>query len=100
MFNVCDLEIYPVLNRDIPKLDTRVKAVIGEHLKYSCIHWSSQLAEAPKGVLQDLLRKFLLGRELLYWLEALSLLSKLNPALPNLLHLIQWTSVSSHKPLR
>jgi hypothetical protein len=93
-FNICNLGTSHVFNRDVPDLDTRVRNVIGDHLKYSCIHWSSHLPKVHGKGTRDLLGKFLLGPGLLYWIETLSLLGKLNVALSNLLALTEWTTVS------
>jgi hypothetical protein len=94
-FNICNLGTSHVFNRDVPDLDTRVRNVIGDHLRYSCIHWSIHLPKAHSKVTTGLLGKFLLGPELLYWIETLSLLGKLNVALSNLLTLTEWTTVSN-----
>lgn len=93
-FNICQLETSYVLNRDIADLETRVQTRIGRHLQYSCLHWSSHLTDAPKGILGDLLGRFLYGPVLLYWIEALSLLSRLDVAILSLLSLAKGMSVS------
>ncbi|KAG9123460.1 hypothetical protein FRC07_014911 [Ceratobasidium sp. 392] len=91
-FNICGLTTSYLSNRDVPDLNSRVRNCISEHLKYSCLHWSSHLVEAPKGVLKELIGDFILGRSLLHWIEALSLLSKLKFALSSLLELVEWCS--------
>lgn len=93
-FNICALETSHVLNSDVPNLETRVQAWVGLQLQYSCLHWSSHLTGAPKGILEDLLGRFLYGRELMYWIEVVSLLSRLNVGISSLLSLVDWTSVS------
>jgi hypothetical protein len=95
VFNICGLETSHLLNSDIPNLETRVQAAIGPHLNYSCLYWSSHLAKARKNALEGLLGRFLFERELLYWIEALSLLRKLNVALSSLLELSRSISVST-----
>ncbi|KAG8792415.1 hypothetical protein FRC12_006188 [Ceratobasidium sp. 428] len=86
-FNICALETSCLLNSDVPNLDERVRGAIHPHLSYSCLYWSSHVADAQKSALGDCLRYFLLGEQLLYWIEALSLLGKLSVALANLLQL-------------
>ncbi|QRV96470.1 hypothetical protein RhiJN_24488 [Ceratobasidium sp. AG-Ba] len=54
--------------------------VIERHLAYSCVYWASHASQVPIDNLNQCLRMFLFGRELLYWLEALSVLGKLGVA--------------------
>lgn len=93
-FNICGLKSSYVLNRDVADLETRAHSAISRHLAYSCAHWSSHLTGTSKGSLQSQLRSFLYGPQLLYWIEAMSLLEKMSVSLSNLLELIDWTSVS------
>ncbi|QRV99392.1 WD40 repeat protein [Ceratobasidium sp. AG-Ba] len=91
-FNICGLETSHIANRDIPELEARVQTSISEQLRYSCLHWSSHVTAMPKGALKELLGEFILGRTLLYWMEALSLMSKLDVVLSSLLELVEWCS--------
>jgi hypothetical protein len=84
-FNICGLETSHKLNRDIIDLEKRVREAVREDLRYSCIYWSSHLVEAEIAVVQNRLRDFLFGKELLYWIEVLSLLGTLGVALSCLL---------------
>lgn len=93
-FNICQLQTSHTLNRNVADLDTRIEQSIGRHLAYSCLHWSSHLGESPNSELKRLLSAFIYGRELLYWIETLSLLSKLDVALLSLLKLANQTTVS------
>ncbi|QRV93344.1 hypothetical protein RhiJN_21362 [Ceratobasidium sp. AG-Ba] len=78
--NLCDLETSHLLNKDVANLDVRVEDRIRPHLKYSCMYWTSHLTEAKKGGLDRVVQKFLFSTKLLYWIEALSLLGKLDVA--------------------
>lgn len=93
-FNICDLKTSHILNRDVVDLEVRAGTAIGQALKYSCLHWCSHLIQAPKVSLKDPLGTFLYGTALLYWIEALSLLARLEVSLSSLLSLVTWTSVS------
>ncbi|KAG9089542.1 hypothetical protein FS749_001246, partial [Ceratobasidium sp. UAMH 11750] len=73
-FNICGLETSDLLNSYVPNLEARVQDAIRPHLQYSCLYWSSHVAEANLAVLEKPLRSFLFGRGLVYWLEVLSLL--------------------------
>ncbi|KAG8695687.1 hypothetical protein FRC08_007614, partial [Ceratobasidium sp. 394] len=91
-FNICGLETSELPNSDVPDLDARVREAIHPHLNYSCLYWSSHVAEARLDTLETSLRHFLFGPELVYWLEALSLLGKLNVAPGGLLKLVAYCS--------
>ncbi|KAG8724799.1 hypothetical protein FRC09_013985 [Ceratobasidium sp. 395] len=97
-FNMCDLETSDQFNRDVPDLDARVQKAIGPHLSYSCLYWSSHVSGARVESLENCIRRFLLGRELLYWIEALSLLGKLSTTPASLQELMTCcTPVSTFK---
>ncbi|KAF8596008.1 hypothetical protein BDV93DRAFT_500786, partial [Ceratobasidium sp. AG-I] len=91
-FNICGLETSHIFNHDVVDLDTRVQAVIGPHLTYGCMHWSSHLSETPTDTHQDQLEEFLYGPQLVYWIESMSLLGQTSGALTCLLELIGWAS--------
>ncbi|KAG8723257.1 hypothetical protein FRC09_004086 [Ceratobasidium sp. 395] len=86
-FNICGLETSDVFNSDVQDLDVRVGAAIRPHLIYSCMYWASHTANSHIATLDHCLRRFLFGQVLLYWIEALSLLGKLNIAPASLLEL-------------
>jgi hypothetical protein len=97
-FNICDLETSHVLNRDVIGLDARVQNAISEDLRYSCLYWTSHLVQAGTvAIVQEPLRQMLFGRELLYWMETMSLLGKLDMVLSSLIELTAYAqkSVSS-----
>jgi hypothetical protein len=93
-FNICGLETSHKLNRDISNLEERVRQAVGKDLQYSCVYWSSHLAEAEITIVQNRLREFLFGKDLFYWIEVLSLLGMLGVALSSLLKLAAQTQVS------
>ncbi|KAG9098200.1 hypothetical protein FS749_004409 [Ceratobasidium sp. UAMH 11750] len=99
-FNICGLETSDLFNNDIPGLDARVRNAIRPHLGYSCSHWSGHVSQARLGALGGSLRRFLFGRELLYWLEVLSLLGKLNVAPTSLLEFLACSSSESMQDCR
>ncbi|KAG8789767.1 hypothetical protein FRC12_013275 [Ceratobasidium sp. 428] len=90
-FNMCDLETSHLLNSQVLNLDGRVRYAIHPHLSYSCLYWSSHVANAQIDVLDDCLRRFLFQTPLMYWIEALSLLGKLRTALSSLLQFMGCT---------
>ncbi|KAG8708617.1 hypothetical protein FRC09_001132 [Ceratobasidium sp. 395] len=92
-FNICDLETSHMLNHEVPNLKTRVRDAIGDHLQYSCIYWSSHLNQNQTGI-EEILEFFLSGVNLLYWIEVLSLLGKLDIGLSSMLSVSNITSGS------
>ncbi|KAG8702139.1 hypothetical protein FRC09_004926 [Ceratobasidium sp. 395] len=88
-FNMCELETSDQFNSEVPNLRERVQDAISLYLEYSCLYWSSHVAHANSALLESKLREFVLGRKLLYWMEVLSLLEKLNTAPPTLLEVIE-----------
>jgi hypothetical protein len=93
--NICQLESSYKRNRDIPDLGERIKTSISLYLSYSCLYWTSNLTAAGEGELKNERREFLLGSNMLYWIEVLSLIGKLQVALLSAWGLITWFRVSS-----
>ena len=93
-FNICGLETSHIPNSQISALDARIDARISLHLCYSCMYWTSHLMQSKKGELEELLRDLLLKPTLLYWIEVLSLLGKLDVAMFSALELSKWCEVS------
>ncbi|KAG8704302.1 hypothetical protein FRC08_002303 [Ceratobasidium sp. 394] len=93
-FNICGLETSHILNRDIPDLPERVQNKIVRHLRYSCLFWYNHLTQAETNATEEVLREFLFGKELIYWLEALGLIGNLEVALSSMTGLASLTSES------
>ncbi|KAG9105144.1 hypothetical protein FRC07_009574, partial [Ceratobasidium sp. 392] len=89
-FNICGLKTSDVFNSGVPDLSYRVEESISPHLRYCCFYWASHLVTAERKTrLEHLMRRFLLGPELMYWVEALSLLGRLDSGLASLLEFTQ-----------
>ena len=83
-FNICGLETSSLLNNQILDLDVRIKSAIPRHLSYSCRFWANHLHAISGhseliGKLTEHITTFL-HKELLYWLEVLSLKGEVNIA--------------------
>ncbi|QRV96506.1 hypothetical protein RhiJN_24524 [Ceratobasidium sp. AG-Ba] len=89
-FNICGLETSGRLNRDVPDLEARVQAAISPSLAYACKYWASHLAKSYDITLEMPLRSFICGAEIVYWLEALSLLGMLSVAPASMLQVERW----------
>ena len=92
-FNIARLETSHCRNADVPDLATRVKNTILPHLSYGCRFWADHLGATAYD--PDILKevKDFLHRRLLYWLEVLSLIKKVNMASTMLLLVVCWNQV-------
>ncbi|EJD02469.1 uncharacterized protein FOMMEDRAFT_124970 [Fomitiporia mediterranea MF3/22] len=84
-FNICNLETSHLPNESVLDLTDRVNCNISQHLQYSCLYWFTHLSRSQKDgrceeQVQQALREFLYKTSLLYWLEALSVMSELKVA--------------------
>jgi hypothetical protein len=92
-FNICGLETSHIRNTDVPGLNTRVEKAIAQHLSYACIFWADHLivTRYDAEILNEIVNFF--QCRLLYWLECLSLMKRVNVA-SRMLHLIlDWNQV-------
>lgn len=91
-FNICKLDSAYVPNREVEDLQTRVTTNIPESLQYSCVYWMDHLLLAKEtGIILDasiraMLRDFLCSIKSVFWLEAMSLMEKVNAATDALSH--------------
>lgn len=79
----CAIGRRPIPNVEVTDLDTRLSSAAPSHVRYACLHWASHLSRA------SLRRESLLAAltsfcdtKLLYWVEMLSLMNRLEAALP------------------
>ncbi|CAE6476566.1 unnamed protein product [Rhizoctonia solani] len=83
-FNICKLESSNLLNSEVLDLKLRTHSYIGPALKYACIHWIDHFTASPKKFLVSEIKKLLGGPQILYWIEALSLLGRIDVAVVGL----------------
>ncbi|CAE6536797.1 unnamed protein product [Rhizoctonia solani] len=83
-FNICELETSHLLNSEVPDLKLRIRSHIGPALKYACIHWIDHFFSSPNQALVGATKEFLGGPQLMYWIEVLSLLGRLDVAIAGL----------------
>jgi hypothetical protein len=92
-FNICNLETSHRLNTDVPDFTTRIEKTILPHLSYGSRFWADHLgATAYDTDILSEVRDFL-DHRLLYWLEVLSLIKKVNMASGMLLSVLDWDQV-------
>jgi NACHT domain len=89
-FNICELETSYLANSDVLDLSTRISEHIPPSLSYACVFWNGHLEHVA--LEQDLFAKFrfLFETKFLFWLEVLSIKSKVSVALQALSSLKTW----------
>jgi len=93
-FNICQLSTSYLPNSKIPDLDERIKACISPELSYSCRFWTDHLQHTQFDLaLAKAICAFFNHEELLFWLEVLSLLKRINSCASGLSSVIQWAMV-------
>lgn len=92
-FNICKLETSYQRNREILDLARRIQDHIPAHLLYACRFGIKHILAALADCNTSGLMKTLLTRDLLHWLEALSLLNAIPGTRAALLELEQVTTV-------
>lgn len=83
-FNVCGLESSSLANKDVPNLKQKVKENIPEELEYSCVYWITHYTGANPSTVDGMVGTFFSGLQVLYWLEALSLIDQLDKGIETL----------------
>ena len=96
-FNICGLKSSYKMNYQVDDISTLANSYIPSYLAYACQHWADHLRgivsnEKRDAEIVNLLRNFL-NFHLLYWLEALSLLSISRTASKSLLITAEWLEV-------
>jgi NACHT domain len=89
-FNICELESSYLANSDIPDLESRISKHIPPGLSYACVFWEDHLERVAFE--QDFFVKLrsLFEIKFLFWLEVLSVKSKVSVASPALSSLKTW----------
>ena len=72
-FNICDLPSSFLLDSEVPDLNHRIQAKIGDSLRYSCLHWTWHLARISSNDGRGEFRDFL-QLKVLFWIEAMNLM--------------------------
>ncbi|KEP45219.1 WD40-repeat protein (notchless protein), related protein [Rhizoctonia solani 123E] len=83
-FNICELETSHQLNSEVPDLKQRIDTHIGPALRYACMHWIDHFVASPTQALVAAVKKLMEGPQLMYWIEALSLLGRIDIAISGL----------------
>jgi hypothetical protein len=89
-FTICELESSYVANSDVPDLESRISKHIPPGLSYACVFWDDHLGHVAFE--QDLFMKLgsLFETKFLFWLEVLSIKSKVSVSSPALSCLKTW----------
>ncbi|KEP44958.1 WD40-repeat protein (notchless protein), related protein, partial [Rhizoctonia solani 123E] len=86
-FNICKLETSHQLNSEVPDLKKRIDTHIGPALRYACMHWIDHFITSPTQALVEAIHKLMEGPQLMYWIEVLSLLGRIDVATEGLFKL-------------
>jgi AAA ATPase domain len=89
-FNICELESSYLANSDVLDINSRISKNIPPALSYACVLWNGHLEHVSFE--QDLFAKVrsLFETKFLFWLEVLSIKSKVSVALPALSTVNTW----------
>ncbi|KAF9235571.1 WD40-repeat-containing domain protein, partial [Melanogaster broomeanus] len=98
-FNICGLQTSHLFNHEIPDLGSRIQQAISPSLAYACQFWVQHVcaSQSTPGLLHDI--HTFLSTYFLYWLETLSLLSKLDGTAVQMQLLSEWANVSHFSEL-
>jgi hypothetical protein len=89
-FNICGLETSYVFDRDITDLQSRVQRSIPSHVSYACCFWIDHLRTLAQTEEWGNYLYAFMQRYLLFWIEVLGLLNKVDRALVQLSILKNW----------
>jgi hypothetical protein len=93
--DICEIRNPGLANTDVPDFSARLARHLPEAMRYACVAWPVHLARS--GCLSGTVFKALLQfftEHLLHWLEALSLLEKLDSAHNHIFKVRAWCQVS------
>ncbi|OCH89732.1 hypothetical protein OBBRIDRAFT_835570 [Obba rivulosa] len=92
--NICKLPDPTVLKDEVLDLPSHVNN-IAAHVQYACKYWATHLTRADfTPDISQLLREFC-QETLLLWFEALSMMNRLEAAVPSLLDVFDWYQMQS-----
>jgi len=96
--NICRLDAYAIPN-EVEDLADRKKDYIGDALEYACCFWTKHLlrvstSDTGVGEVEEAINKFF-TTYLLFWIEVLSLVGKLDTGVHALNDIQQWYSLVS-----
>ncbi|PPQ72845.1 hypothetical protein CVT26_003478 [Gymnopilus dilepis] len=95
-FNICGLPSSYLANSEVSDLRGRINQKISAELSYACRFWTDHLHRAAFAVsLAEAVRAFFGHERLLFWLEVLSLLKRLNTCYAALSRIIEWVTPGS-----
>lgn len=93
-FNICNIETSFKPNEDISGLHKRIGEKISDALRRACLSWAEQIRTASPSPIVICALSHFLHNHLLSWFEVLSLIKKVDLALPVLEGATEWAAVS------
>jgi len=82
-FNICDLPSSFLLDSEVPYLNDRIRANIGDGFRYSCLHWAQHFTQSSSDDGRSEIGDFL-HLNVLFWIEAMNLLDSRGRCAPML----------------
>ena len=99
-FNICQLSTSYLPNSEVSDLGERIKKYISLELSYACRFWTEHLQHAHFDLaLAEIIQAFFNHEQLLFWLEVLSLLKRINTCANRLSSVIEWAMVCEIDPV-
>lgn len=94
--DICDIRNPSKLYHEIDDLEQRKRENLPGDLRYACLHWAGHLKLSPPSEsLAELCQTFIF-KYLLYWVEALSLMGRLEEVTPIVKSAQNWTKVGQN----
>jgi hypothetical protein len=96
-YDICNIQDPALANADVVDLETRLQDRVSDVLRYACCFWTVHLVASgvpeQDSAIWDALSEFS-RQHLFHWLEALSMLQRLQMAEVQVLETIQWCEVT------
>ncbi|THU94423.1 WD40 repeat-like protein, partial [Dendrothele bispora CBS 962.96] len=92
-FNICYLETSCTTNKRVtnPSVQEKVTQYVSAGLQYSCLYWTHHLIEAQEcGTMKDCVLKFMTSKRVIYWMECLSLMSRVDCIMSGAKNIKNW----------
>lgn len=94
-FNICNLESSYIANPDVPDIKARIEQNISGPLRYACWYWADHLqAGYCDSEVLDAFQRFS-QVNFLFWLEVMSLTTRMDAAASMIASLTDWMKVST-----
>ncbi|KIK62829.1 hypothetical protein GYMLUDRAFT_164023, partial [Collybiopsis luxurians FD-317 M1] len=99
-FNICNLETSSITNHEIRDLEKRIGEHISSQLQYSVEWWAHHVNNAEvTQVIDKAVREFTSSCQMIFWLECMSLMGKINGILLGAREIQEWASRNQNRDI-